>query len=532
MSSVDPRTPVIVGVGQVTNRRDADPDADLVGRPEPTELMVSAVLSAVEDCDGRGAGASSPAGCALLKRTDSIRAIPPFSWDYRNPAGLVAERLSISPRELALATVGGNNPQLALNQTALAIGRGELDVAVIVGADCGYTAAATRRHPDRPVLGWTVEAPGGDPPLTLGTARRGTTDAEEASGIDVPVHVFPLFENALRAVAGRSLREHDERISRLWARFSHVAAGHPNAWITEPCSPEDILTVSQSNRMISFPYPKLLTGNMQVDQGAALIVCSAAAADAAGVPRDRWVFPLAGADADDHWFLSHRADFHSSPAVRLGARAAMAQAGTDIDGIAHLDFYAYFPSAVQVVADELGMAIDEERPLTLTGGLTFFGAPGSDYGTHAIATMVGALRKDHGSLGMVTNVGLNMTKHSIGIYGTEPSESARPAPPTVPENTAMEEASGFRWVDPQAAVDALPQCSPDADAAGEVTVETYTVTYDRDGAPERAIVACRTPEGRRAWANVTDTDQLSVLVTEEGCGRLGMLRTDGRVDLR
>ena len=210
----------------------------------------------------------------------------------------------------------------------------------------------------------------------------------------------------------------------------------------------------------------------------------------------------------------------------------MAQAGTDIDGIAHLDFYSYFPSAVEVVADELGVDIEGDRPLTVTGGLTFFGAPGNDYGSHAIATMVGALREDPGSLGMVTNVGLNMTKHSIGIYGTEPPSSARSAPAIIPENTEVEEASAFRWVDPQAAVDALPQCSPDADAAGEVTVETYTVTYDRDGAPEHAIVACRTPEGRRAWANVTDTDQLAVLVTEEGCGRLGMLRSDGRVDLR
>jgi acetyl-CoA C-acetyltransferase len=529
MSSIDPRTPVIVGVGQVTNRRDADPDADLVGRPEPVELMVSALLSAVEDCDGSGAGTQSRAGCALLKRTDSIRAIPPFSWDYRNPAGLVAKRLSIQPKELALATAGGNNPQLTLNQTALAIGRGELDVGVIVGADCGYTATAVRRHPDRPVLDWTAEAPGGDQPVTIGTARRGTTDAEEANGIDVPIHVFPLFENALRAVAGRSLAEHEQRMGQMWARFSQVAAGHPNAWITEPCSAEDIITVSESNRMVSFPYPKLLTGNMQVDQGAALIVCSVAAAEAAAVPRDRWVFPLAGADANDHWYLSHRADFHSSPAIRLAARSAMAQAGTDIDGIDHLDFYSYFPSAVQLVANELGVAVDEARALTLTGGHTFFGTPGSNYGTHSIATMVGALREDPGSLGMVTNVGLNMTEHSLGIYGTEP---AAPGGATAPENTEVEEAAGFRWVDPQSAVDALPQCSPDADAAGEVTVETYTVTYDRDGAPERAIVACRTPEGRRAWANVSDADQVAVLVTEEGCGRLGMLRSDGRVDLR
>jgi acetyl-CoA C-acetyltransferase len=531
MASLDPRTPVIVGVGQVTNRRDPDPGADLVGRPEPVELMVDALLHAVEDCDESGSDGTSPAGCALLKRTDSIRVIPPFSWDYRDPARLVADRLSIQPKELALATNGGNNPQLTVNQTALAIGRGELDSALIVGADCGYTAAAVRTHPDRPVLGWTVEPPGGNQPLVIGTARPGTTPAEDASGIDVPSHVFSLFENALRAEAGRSLVEHDQLLGRLWSRFSQVAAGHPNAWITDSCSDEDVISVSESNRMVSFPYPKLLTGNTRVDQGAALIMCSAAAAEAAGVPRDRWVFPVAGADAVDHWYLSHRADFHSSPAARLAGRSAMALAGADTDTIDHLDLYAYFPAAVQVVAKELGLALDEPRPLTVTGGQTFFGTPGSNYGTHAIATMVGALREDSGSLGMVTSIGLNMTMHSLGIYGTEPGPPT-PDPAAVPENTAVEEAAGFRWADPQSAVDALPQCSPDSDAAGEITVETYTVSYDRDGAPDRAIVACKTPEGRRAWAKVTDPDQLTVLVTEEGCGRLGKLRSDGEVDLR
>jgi acetyl-CoA C-acetyltransferase len=81
-------------------------------------------------------------------------------------------------------------------------------------------------------------------------------------------------------------------------------------------------------------------------------------------------------------------------------------------------------------------------------------------------------------------------------------------------------------------VGSLPQCSPDADARGEVTVETYSVEFGRPGSPERAVVACRTLEGRRAWARVTDADQLAVLVTEEGCGRLGTLRADGEVDLR
>jgi len=342
-----------------------------------------------------------------------------------------------------------------------------------------------------------------------------------------------LFENAVRAESGRTLPEHEAHIGGLWSRFSEVAATNPYAWLREPMTAEELTTVTESNRMIGYPYTKLLTANLQVDQGAAVILCSAAAAEAAGVPRDRWVFPLAGADAEDHWFLSHRADFHSSPAIRLAGAATLALAGTTIDEVGHVDLYSCFPSAVEIAAAELGLPDDDpDRPLTVTGGLTFAGGPGNNYGTHSLATMVGVLRADPGSTGLTTGLGWYVSKHSIGLYGTEPAGDRSAEPAGIPDRTVVESASGFAWADPQGAVGSLPQCSPDADAQGEVTVETYSVPFGRAGSPERAVVACRTLDGRRAWAHVTDPDQLAVLVTEEGCGRLGTLRADGEVDLR
>jgi acetyl-CoA C-acetyltransferase len=200
--------------------------------------------------------------------------------------------------------------------------------------------------------------------------------------------------------------------------------------------------------------------------------------------------------------------------------------------VAHLDLYSCFPAAVEIAAEELGLPDDDpSRPLTVTGGLTFGGGPGNNYGTHAVATMVSALRADPGSLGLVTGLGWYVTTHSVGIYGTEPRSGTADVGSRLPEGTGVEEAAGFAWAGPQAAVSALPQCVPDADAEGEVTVETYSVAYGRTGSPERAVVACRTPEGRRAWANVDHPDQLDLLVTEEGCGRLGTLRPGGLVDL-
>jgi acetyl-CoA C-acetyltransferase len=531
--AIDPSTPVVVGVGQVTNRPRTEGDGSLADRPEPLGLMVDAVAAAVEDCDGASPGGGAAAGRALLARAASLRVANPLSWHYIDPAALLAEELGIEPAQVLVTTTGGNNPQALVTATALAIGRGEIDVAILAGADCFYTQAAARRHPDRPLLAWTVQPADTGPPTLFGSDRRGTTRSEEERGLDLPIHVFPLFENALRAEAGRTLPEHVAHIGGLWSRFSGVAAHNPCAWLQEPMTAEELTTVTEDNRMIAYPYTKLLTANNQVDQGAAAILCSVAAAEAAGVPRDRWVFPLAGADAEDHWFLSHRADFRSSPAVRLAGASALALAGTDVDDVDHVDLYSCFPSAVEIAADELGLAVDDPgRPLTVTGGMTFAGGPGSNYGTHSLAAMVGILRDNPGTRGLTTGLGWYASAHSIGLYGTAPNTTGDVDPGRLPAGTLVETASGFARADPQAAVGSLPQCSPDADARGEVTVETYSVEFGRPGSPERAVVACRTLEGRRAWAHVTDPDQLAVLVTEEGCGRLGTLRADGEVDLR
>ncbi|MGH9097462.1 MAG: hypothetical protein ACRDWB_08560, partial [Acidimicrobiales bacterium] len=334
---IDPRTPVIVGVGQITNRPEDGEAA--TGRPEPVELMAEAVLAAAEDCSGAGAGGAAGVGRGLLRQAQSLRILHPRSWDYINPGELVAEQTGMEPRQLLLTTSGGNNPQRLINQTALAIGRGDLEVAVIAGADCGYTVAAARRDPHRPVLPWASQGVDTAKPDGFGSSRPATTDAEADRGLGVAVNVFPLFENALRAEAGRRLDQHRGWIAELWARGSRVAASNPYAWLRESRTAEQIATPDLANRMVAYPYTKLMVANVQVDQGAALILCSAEAAGAAGVPDDRWVFPLAGADADDHWFLSHRADFHSSPAIRLAGRAALALAGADIDTVARLDLF-------------------------------------------------------------------------------------------------------------------------------------------------------------------------------------------------
>lgn len=509
--ALDPRTPVVVGVGQVTCHPDRSrPPAE---RPEPLDLMVQALHAALEDATGVGGSGR------LAAKVGSVRVVNCLGWRTADPAALVAERLGLKPAQTMVSAIGGNMPQALLHDSALAVAAGHLEAVAVVGAESMYTRSAARRDPDHPALTWATQPAGTEPATVFGVDRPPATDLEMARGILLPIHTYPLLENALRAANGWGLEEHRRRIGELWHRFSEVSTTNPYAFLGRQVPAEEIVEPSPANRMVAFPYPKLCTANMTVDQGAGFVVCSVEAARAAGVAEERWVFPLSGADANDQWFLSHRPELHRSPAIRLAGAAALELAGVGVDDLAAVDLYSCFPCVVQMAAAELGLAVDDpSRPLTLTGGLTFFGGPGNNYTSHGIAALVERLRRQPGSVGLATGLGWYATKHAVGVYASRPPEH--------------EGHDGFRWRDVQEEVDRLPQCRVDAAATGEVNVETYTVTFDRQGTPERGIVACRTPEGARAWANVTDGDQLREMTQAEACGRRGTLRADGTLALR
>ncbi|OWY62210.1 hypothetical protein B7486_59660, partial [cyanobacterium TDX16] len=334
---------------------------------------------------------------------------------------------------------------------------------------------------------------------------------EAALGLFLPVIVYPLFEVARRAHLGLGLDEHLDQICALWSRFSEVAADNPHAWIQRAFTPEELKAVTPDNRMVAAPYRKLLSSNNMVEQAAALVVCSAERAEALGVPRDRWVFLHAGTDAADAKYVSLRGDLHSSPAMRVAGRTALDLAGVGPDELAHVDLYSCFPSAVQIAADELGLGI--ERQLTVTGGMSFAGGPWNDYTMHGIATMAEVLREDPGSLGLCSANGGYLTKHSFGVYGTEP--------PT----------AGFRWESPQAKVDAFPQRELAEGHEGEVVIEAATVVHDREGQPEKAFAATLLPDGRRAWGTSTEPAVMSSLLDGECVGLPARLRGDESASL-
>ena len=492
--STDPRHPVIVGVAQRTWRGG---DA-----PGPIEMCAETVAAAAAD-----AGAS-----ALLGRIDALGVVDIASRRWNDPAALVARRLGIDVGETLRTNLGGDGPQVLVSHLATRIQQGELDVAVVCGAEALATLArAMRDHRDPP---WEPVDDGAQPGRLLGTDRTPATRAETDANLIAPIVMYPLFENALWARAGTSLDEHRASLGRLWAGFSQVAAQNPYAWSPEPRTAQEIATPSPGNRLVTLPYTKLLNSNIQTDQSAALILCSDAAARDLGIARDRWVFPHAAGHAYDHWFVTEREDLHSSPAIRFAARSALAAAGATIDDIAHLDVYSCFPSAVQIGCRELGIdPATDARPLTVTGGLTFAGGPGNNYVTHAIAALVERLRADPDALGLSTAVGWYLTKHAVGVYGAR-----------APGGT-------FVAAHVQDEVDATPRRASGAGVAGTAEAESVSLVYSREGEPTVGALTALLPDGRRTVAKTTDAADLAAMGVTPVTGRDVHLDGEGGVRL-
>jgi acetyl-CoA C-acetyltransferase len=487
---LDPRTPILVGGGQLNQRENP---------VEPADMIVRAARLAAEDADAP----------AILEAADSVRIVGMLSWRYRDPGLLIAERLGAPVRHTVYTGSGGSHPQALVNDAAEDIAQGRCDVVIVGGAEAWRTRMALKKVGERP--DWTQQGDNLAPTETRPeVAMRDETEVR--AGLDRPAFIYPLFEQALRIRAGRTIKEHRTEIARLWSRFSEVAEGNPAAWSRIRLSPETIETPTPGNRIISWPYTKLMNSNNSVEQAAAVIVCSVEAARRHGVPEDRWVFLRSGSEAADTAQIAARRRLDGSPAIRHAAATAFELAGLTLDDVEPVDLYSCFPSAVQVAAREIGLPIaDPTRSLTVTGGLTFAGGPWNNYSTHAIATMIGEVRRTQRAGLLTANSGY-LTKHSIGIYSPVPG-------------------NGFQRRSAQPLVDSERTVRVVGAYDGTATLESWTVVHDRAGRPETAMAALRTKDGSRTLARSSAEDIVNRLVTDEAEGAAASVTRDGEFRL-
>ena len=448
------RTPVLIGAGQHTNRIE-----DPLAAPDPFALLESVARQALSD-----AGPQS-----RLPAITHVWVVNSLSLRHTDPAGELARRLGVPDALACYSGIGGAVPQWLVNRAAETVAGGGRPVVLIAGAEALATRKRAMREGVR--LPW---------PKSDGRAETwppveddfGVLSAEVDHGLAVPTHMYALIETAVAAAMGRGPEEHLTSMARLMARFNAVAAENPVSWFPTPRRAEELSDPTGDNRWICWPYPKLMNAVMDVDMAAAVLVTDAQTAREAGLASDDVAYVHGWADAKDVWYVSQRPSLADSPAIAECGRTALSMAGVDLGDVTAFDLYSCFPSAVEVSMRALGIGSDDDRPLTLTGGLPYHGGPGNNYVTHAVANTLRRARDAADEIVLVHGNGYYLTKHGVGVYSSQP-----PAVPPEPDHGTQER------VDASAAPVAF-----DATATGRGRVVAYTVPYERDGTPASGIV--------------------------------------------
>lgn len=479
--SFDPRQPVLVGIGTCMQRED-----NFLLAKEPMDLMLAAVRAAGSDAAGGASGAE------ILRGVQHI-AVPKGRWRYRDPAGEIAQAIGASAATTVLASVGVLQQSL-IGDACKRIAAGEIDSALVAGADTGYRILRAKHAGERA----TERQQGSAPHISLEPAEELLHPAELQAGIRMPAALYAIIESAFRAAKGWSVAEHRQRLGEMYRQFSEVAAANPQAWKRKAQQAIDISEASRRNAMQAFPYTSAHCANWNVDQAAALLILSAGRARALGIARSAWVYAAASTESNHMVPVSARLELARCEGAAVAGKAALGAAGLQVSQLDLVELYSCFPIAVETCADALGMPLN--RDLTVTGGMSFAGGPFNNYVLQATCRMAQLIREQRGQTGLVYSVSGILTKQGFGLWAKEPA----------PE--------GFALKDVSAEVEQTMQTREVvASFAGKAVVAGYTVIHQKEKAP-RALVLADTDSACRALAWSDDAALIERLQTTEFCG--------------
>lgn len=458
------RLPVIIGIGEYLERPES-----LDKSLEPRDMMVTALQRANKDCGGEA-----------LSSIDRLNVIMPMSWKYADLADELCKTLTITPKHAKLGPSGGQLPLNYLHDAAKDIAEGRSEVAAIVGGEAQYSLISAQRLGQMPP--WSpfnakgpnwADAPGAIHPLSM------------SMGIYLPLNIYPFFEAATAAHWGQTPLQADEETAQILSRSSAIAASNPYSWGPVGLSGEDIVTPSPKNRIVSWPYTKSMVASMNVNQSAAIIITSLAKARELGIAEEKCVFITEGAGANEPADFLARENYYESPAQTAVLNALK----TEQSDIEAAELYSCFPVVPKMARRLLGRS--QETPSTVTGGMSFFGAPLNNYMTHAACAMTRKIRSGETG-GLLYGQGEFVTKH----YGLRLSK------------TPSELDALFKHSDTQASADAprgpVPEITPEAE--GEAILESFAIPSNRDGSPSHAVIMARLESGGRTLARIDGTD--------------------------
>ncbi|ATY59631.1 acetyl-acetyltransferase [Cordyceps militaris] len=433
---------------------------------EPSKMMTRAIRNALGDT-----GLDAAAQKQVLNETDSLRIIPTWTWAYNDLLSTVAEDLGIKPTTKEMPTHGGNQPALQCDEAARAIANRQSKVAILTGGEAMASLAGCQKAGQMPPPGWVEPDPDGKS-VSMDMSILGD-GAGPRHSVGLPIHVYPLYEIGRRARLRQTAQQNNQESATMYAAFDEIGSKNEYSWnYGEKIKPAEFIgSITKRNRIICEPYPLLMNAFNGVNLSAACILTSTEHAEKLGIPKDKWVYILGGAgthEKDNFW---ERPGFASSPAITNSLDAALQVSGLTKDKIDVFDFYS-----------------------------------------QALTAMTRALRSRRYNNGLILANGGMLTHQYAVCLSTQPRQDGQDYPAKNP----------------------LPLVVPDAaplfaeDASGPATIETYTIEYDRSGAPSLGHIVGKLKTGERFLANHGDDATLERLAQRsvEHVGQAGVVRKD------
>jgi len=475
---------VIIGVGEIVEQV----PANLEEASSPLDLMEQAVKLALSD------SGTSKLGAAI----DTIAAVRTFSESgaqLRSPFGdpvnlprAICKRVGIAPEHAVYSCSGGQVPQQLVNEFAQMISQGERDAVLLVGGEALANQKALKKAKVK--ADWSDQTDGPSERRHPEITNMFDIANMQNEFLHIP-SAYTVMEHARRKKLRLSREAYAKECGRLFEGLAKTAAEHPCSMFKQPLSADDISTLSDTNNAVTDCYPRAMTAKDGVNQAAAVVLMSEDKARELGIAEDKWIYALSGSDAEDVT-LPYRQDLSRSVAMDVAYGAALKSAGISVEQVDYFDIYSCFPIAVFTACDALGIAYNDPRGLSVTGGLPFFGGPGNNYSMHGIVNVVKKLRGGKNDYGLVGANGGFITKHCVGVYGRKAGAW------NLADKAAL-----------KAKVDSQAQPDVAYFADGRASIEGYSVEYGRKG-PKRGYIIGRL-EDSRTFIGSTDRADMETI---------------------
>ena len=385
-------TPVLIGLSSFQEKGSFD---DL---NEALHLMDHAAKDAIDDC-------GNP---EIIHYIDEIR-VPKGFWKYRDPGRWIALNNNINSSAKTYVTKIGVLQQNLINSVCQNIQKGKINAGLIIGAEARYKRLRAqieqKEFNETPLLENPTVYQKADDVLYL--------DEEFNHLGGMAVGYYAIIETAIRKYLNNSPKDHDKKISELYSKFSKIAAKNNEGWISDDLSSKDIATPSKKNPLLAYPYNKYHCTSWNVNQTAALIICSSNLADKLQIAEEKRIYPLVSFENNHMIPILQRPKLYESQGLSLGFKKMKKYLEETNEKIEAMDLYSCFPSAVEMFQKELD---NSECFPTITGGMSFAGGPLNSYVLQSTAQLLKAIRKNEFSCGLITGVSGMFTKQSGCIW--------------------------------------------------------------------------------------------------------------------